>query len=521
MKRILILAAVLMGAAHARAAWDTAGGSWATMPSIQQVPGDVVSTGHWYNTGTGNDRFVSTITLDSASTGEVAGWRWDTTFAGTNNPTALVTGLFGTLHYNASGTVTSAHGVDIFGRIIMGPLVQGFGAGVEGNCWTNTTLTTFAACVGAIGHAMDTNGTTSPLAPTIGVEGRAEAVTGTDGQTPRTGYFGNERMAGRWETYGGSTATWNSTNYNYNGAVGGSNPGKLINNGPMMSIAPAAQTLTAGQQILSDGCLTVKRINAASAITVDATHPFMPVSISTDGTANTGCLQAVVNNGAFSITIPNTADFFAYGAQSQVMQTGDGMWVASDGAEWVQIGPMQKQSGLQTMKGVVLSGGTGAATYNASGILDELIVSSGMAASSTAEQTLYIFSLPANTFVSTTSTSVSFPTRQSILIDVAGTFAAATLEEVKIKFGATTCLDSGAVSGNNLNWTASCRVNQTGTGATQAASGSFVSGTALLAVGNTAPTETISGAITIVVTGTDSVATLNGVKVTSVVVKKE
>ena len=92
----------------------------------------------------------------------------------------------------------------------------------------------------------------------------------------------------------------------------------------------------------------------------------------------------------------------------------------------------------------------------------------------------------------------------AIRIVAAGTFAAnANNKTVKLYFGGTVLVSSGAVAVNNGNWRIEALVIRTGA-ATQKASASLAcSDPATLAArsGYAAPTETLSGAVTIKVTG--------------------
>ncbi len=161
--------------------------------------------------------------------------------------------------------------------------------------------------------------------------------------------------------------------------------------------------------------------------------------------------------------------------------------------------------------------GTGSATYKPEGLLDTLIISSGMAAGSSAETTLYTYTIPANTFVSTATYA-----RQVIHISAGGSTAnAATLEEVRVKYGATTIFDSGAAGLGTNNWTLDCDIIQRTTGASQRATCRFTSGTATLVNSNVAATETISSTSVLSITGQVSVATANGVTVDNAYVEKK
>lgn len=481
----------------------------ATGINILQMQGD----GSISYVGTGDSLFVATITMNN-TTGEVRGILEDVTYSGSDAST-LVAARWSKLHYNEVSTATGTqtlHGGGGFDEVFSSPASIGFSFGEEGHN-VGASTQPLAYGVGVIGHN-DWAGvaTSSPTAHQIGVVSRSE-ITLPDRNTTRTGDIEVDNIGFRDEEY----SFPERRRYHAQGLANWAHVAYL---GDAFFISTFTQTVAANDTVIPS-CGGQRDIQSASAVTTNITNTFSVPNISTTGTSTKGCVATITNTGAFAITLDNNANFFSYGGVDQVLESGDTIMIESNGALWSQNAPMKKASGLQTMKGVVLSGGTGTATYNASGILDELIISSGMAAGTATETTLYTYTLPANTFVSTVSTSVSFPARQSIHIQASGNFANATLEQVKIYFGSTVCLDSGALSGNGANWMADCRVVQTGTGATQASSGQFAGGTGLLAVGNGAPTETITGSIVIKVTGTVSVATANGVKVTSVVVVKE
>lgn len=112
----------------------------------------------------------------------------------------------------------------------------------------------------------------------------------------------------------------------------------------------------------------------------------------------------------------------------------------------------------------------------------------------TGVDTIQTYSLPANTL---------FTDKDSIRGFVAGTFAAnANNKQVILKFGATTLFATGAVAFNTGDWRIDFEVVRTGA-ATQKASARWTCDNTSLDESHdyTAPAETLSGAITILVTG--------------------
>ena len=86
---------------------------------------------------------------------------------------------------------------------------------------------------------------------------------------------------------------------------------------------------------------------------------------------------------------------------------------------------------------------------------------------------------------------------------MAGTFAAnVNTKRVRIKYGATTLLDTMALAFNGADWTATGTIVRTGA-TTQKAICEFASGSALLtsSCDYTAPAETLSGTVVLKATG--------------------
>lgn len=116
-------------------------------------------------------------------------------------------------------------------------------------------------------------------------------------------------------------------------------------------------------------------------------------------------------------------------------------------------------------------------------------------AAGTAETNLTYYTLPGGTLVADSS---------ALSIRASGSFAAnADLKEVKLKFGGTTLLRTGSIAINGTDWVISAEVTRTGA-ATQIANATFISGSITLAstANVSAPTETLSGDVLIVCTGT-------------------
>ena len=296
------------------------------------------------NGTTGVDIFTTTGTFGVAD-GEQQLYKFTGTTASTST-TQLSSTIWAYMNANSSGTVTTAHEGAIFGRAIKGTLSQTFSFGVEGNCWSNTILGggngTVGSCVGIIGHSVwEGAAMSTPTAAVIGGDFRSE-ITDPTITTNRTGNDLQFDIIGvRSETYGGITNSTSTRSYSFYGVTQGS---KIVNNGPIMSIPPSAQTLSAGDTIKADACGGIKQINAGSAIATDVTNTFSVPSISTAGTGNIGCFMFVVNNGANTITLDNNASFLTYAGEDINLNTAAAVPVIGNGSLWVQVGPIVNTS---------------------------------------------------------------------------------------------------------------------------------------------------------------------------------
>lgn len=140
-------------------------------------------------------------------------------------------------------------------------------------------------------------------------------------------------------------------------------------------------------------------------------------------------------------------------------------------------------------------GGSGG---SASGVLT-VSTTSAQTAADTNETDLWTYSLPANTL------DVN---GRTVRVTAYGSYGAtANNKTVKLYFGAAVTSDSGTVAANGGNWKFVAEITRTGA-ATQIASALRVVGGFATGSGNslTAPAETLSGALTIKVTGTNGTA---------------
>lgn len=141
--------------------------------------------------------------------------------------------------------------------------------------------------------------------------------------------------------------------------------------------------------------------------------------------------------------------------------------------------------------GSVIPGGA-SSVANVGGVIN--VNTTSVSNVSTTETNLITYSLPANALATN---------GQSIEVIAWGTFAAtANNKTVRIYFGSTIVLDTGAVAANSGNWMIRMTVIRTGA-ATQLAMATFISdNTTEKNICKTAsPVETLSGAVTIKVTG--------------------
>lgn len=120
----------------------------------------------------------------------------------------------------------------------------------------------------------------------------------------------------------------------------------------------------------------------------------------------------------------------------------------------------------------------------------------------TSETTLQTYSFPANAFNAT---------GQSVRAKAWGSFAAnANNKTVKLYFGSSSFVNSGAVAGNNVKWVIEGTVHRTGS-STQKSNGHFVHGVSEVGIQNNSLTETDTAAITIKVTGQNGTASASDI----------
>jgi VCBS repeat-containing protein len=145
--------------------------------------------------------------------------------------------------------------------------------------------------------------------------------------------------------------------------------------------------------------------------------------------------------------------------------------------------------------------GTGTADAGIGGVLTASVTTVGTTAVTT-EETLWSYSLPANTLSSDT---------YGVRIYVWGSTAGnANNKTIRLKFGGTVVSVESSTSFNGVAWIAEARVFRTGASA-QKAIGDFARGTTNPDRRVTTPAEATSGAITISLTGQNDVASINDI----------
>lgn len=100
---------------------------------------------------------------------------------------------------------------------------------------------------------------------------------------------------------------------------------------------PAAQTVTSLATISANACGGVKRIQATGDFWANTTNPFTAPS-SASGNSNAGCAMNVINVSSHTITVSTSSVVVLNSSTAIVMGQYDTIRVASDGAQWYQIG---------------------------------------------------------------------------------------------------------------------------------------------------------------------------------------
>lgn len=157
---------------------------------------------------------------------------------------------------------------------------------------------------------------------------------------------------------------------------------------------------------------------------------------------------------------------------------------------------------MQTSQGSTeIPAGTGSAFAGVGGVLTVNTTQAGTTAVTT-EEDLWTYSLPANTLSAN---------GKAVRITAFGTTAAnANNKTIKLYFGSTVVATSGTSGYNGIAWTLTVPVIRTGAATQLGMGGVAVVGGSL---GNSwsAPAETLSGAITIKVTGQNGTASANDI----------
>lgn len=306
--------------------------------------------------------------------------------------------------------------------------------------------------------------------------------TGTASDTDLGSQTAGENIAAGNAVYlsdgsGGNTAgRWYRTDADFTYAS--SNAGQV-------GMAPSAMTTGNSGSIRIGG-----RITGLSGLTIGALYY---------ASATAGALTAVPPTNARAIGVADTTSSLIVSPWSQGIE-------ASATTPGLITAQAQTIAGAKTLTGQASFTG-GAPTYTpgaaasalgtVSGLLPGSVDTTQHANSGTGETTLSSYSLPAN---------VLSANGKTIKITVWGTFAAnANTKTVKIKFGASSITVLAAAT-NGGGWRATAYVVRTGA-ATQKMVADLVNYTGTGTTGGTAsPTETLSGAVTILTTGQSGTA---------------
>lgn len=100
---------------------------------------------------------------------------------------------------------------------------------------------------------------------------------------------------------------------------------------------PAVQTIAAGNTIADDACGSIKRIDAAGAVSTDTTNTF-----TAPATGNAGCIMQVCNEGSFAITLDDNTNFHSPADADVGLAANACISVASsgEGGFWRALAPM-------------------------------------------------------------------------------------------------------------------------------------------------------------------------------------
>ena len=129
------------------------------------------------------------------------------------------------------------------------------------------------------------------------------------------------------------------------------------------------------------------------------------------------------------------------------------------------------------------------------GVLD--VDTTAVTTATTSEETIQSYTLPADALKRN---------GQSLRIRAWGTTAATANDKtIKLTFGSTTLISTGALAANAKDWYLEAIVVRTGA-ATQEAIANGQANAAIVATDRTAPTETLADAITLAVKATDATA---------------
>src|SRR3990167_4765018 len=220
-------------------------------------------------------------------------------------------------------------------------------------------------------------------------------------------------------------------------------------------------------------------VSGQSDVVADQTHDTLTLVAGTGMTLTTSA-------GGDSVTFAASAGVTGPGSSTN---TAIARWNGTGGAALLNSSPTIDTNGL-----ITTPAGTGTGTVRVAGTLLQSVTAVGNVGAG--EDDLISFTIPANTLIST---------GDRLMGEFAGTFAAnGNAKRLKVKFGATTVLDTGSGNlPNGVGWRIRFTITRTGA-ATQNVSGDSLWGISVAQQGNaafTTATETLSGTVVLKITG--------------------
>lgn len=266
------------------------------------------------------------------------------------------------------------------------------------------------------------------------------------------------------------------------------------------------------QQLSGDTTKTQVLINRSTAVDAEILHlsgsgDSSPEVLIRDASSGTGGPQLRLDRTAVPIGANQSLGSIKYcgnnGCYNEVGIKSTAAWSgAGPSYFWVGVGDAAGNVANEVFRAAnaeaggtqIVAGGALTTKVSVGGTLNTSTTQTGNTAST--ETDLYSFSVPASTLLTNGN---------ALHLECGGTFAgsANTDKRLRVKYGATTLYDSGALAITSAaSWTLLANVLRTGA-ATQKGSAAFNSSSSVLtaSAGYSAAAETLSGAVTIKITG--------------------